>query len=95
MSQKPFCKPYDYSARPHISKSFVPQKEIPEKSWYVTESYISSSNGAPVQTVAQINGPLPSSGEITPLPKTCRVLKYFDSFMQDIEILENAIQHNS
>lgn len=30
MSQIPFCKPYDYSAMPNISKSFVPQKEIPE-----------------------------------------------------------------
>lgn len=60
----------------------------------MTKSYISSSNVAPVQTVAQINGPLPSSGEITPLPKRCPVLRYFDSFMQDIEILENVIERN-
>jgi hypothetical protein len=26
MSQNPFCKPYDYSKAPHISKSFVPPK---------------------------------------------------------------------
>ena len=95
MSQKPFCKPYDYSARPHISKSFVPQKEIPEKSWYVTKSYVSSSNAAPVQTVAQINGPLPSSYEITPLPNRCRVLEYFKTFMIDIENLEDTIERNS
>jgi hypothetical protein len=95
MIQKPFCKPYDYSATPHISKSFVPQKEIPEQSWYVTESYVSSSNAAPVQTVAQTNGPLPSSGEITPLPKRCRVLEYFKTFMEDIENLEDAIERNS
>jgi hypothetical protein len=36
--------PYDYSKAPHISKSFVTQKEIPEKSWYITESYVSSFN---------------------------------------------------
>ena len=56
MSQKPFFKPYDYSARTHIPKSFIPQKKIPEQSWYVTELYVSSSNAAPVHTVAQING---------------------------------------
>jgi hypothetical protein len=51
MSQVEYWKPYDYSKAPHISKSFVPQKEIPEKSWYVTESYVSSSNAAPVPNV--------------------------------------------
>ena len=48
MSQVEYWKPYYYSKAPHISKSFVPQKEIPEKSWYVTESYVSSSNAVPV-----------------------------------------------
>ena len=95
MSQVKYCKPYDYSKAPHISKSFVPQKEIPEKSWYVTESYVSSSNAVPVQTVAQINGPLPSSGEVTPLPKRCRILNYFKTFMEDIESLEETIERNS
>jgi hypothetical protein len=71
MSQVKYCKPYVYSKAPHISKSFVTQKEIPEKSWYVTESYVSSSNAVPVPTVAQVNGPLPSSDEVTPLPKSC------------------------
>jgi cytochrome c553 len=87
--------PYDYSKAPPISKSFVTQKELLEKSWYVTESYVSSSNAAPVQTVAQINGPLPSSGELTPLPKKCRVLNYFKTFMEDIEIFEETIERNS
>jgi hypothetical protein len=95
MSQVEYWKPYDYSKASHISKSFVPQKEIPEKSWYITESYVSSSNVAPVQTVAQVNGPLPSSGEVTPLPKSCRVLNYFKTFMEDIEILEDTIERNS
>lgn len=95
MSQVKYCKPYDYSKAPHISKSFVTQKEIPEKSWYVTESYVSSSNAVPVQTVAQINGPLPSSGEVTPLPKPCRVLNFFKTFMEDIDILEETIERNS
>jgi hypothetical protein len=95
MSQVEYWKPYDYSKAPHISKSFVPQKEIPEKSWYVTESYVSSSNAAPVQTVAQINGALPSSSEVTPLPKRCRILNYFKTFMEDIEILEETIERNS
>jgi hypothetical protein len=45
--------------------------------------------------VAQINGPLPSSGEVTPLPKRCRVLNYFKTFMEDIEILEETIERNS
>jgi hypothetical protein len=94
MSQVEYWKPYDYSKAPHISKSFVPQKEIPKKSWFVTESYVSSSNAAPVQTVAQINGPLPSSGEVTPLPKSCHVLNYFKTFMEDIEILEETIERN-
>jgi hypothetical protein len=31
MSKVEYWKPYDYSKAPHISKSFVPQKEIPEK----------------------------------------------------------------
>lgn len=95
MSQIPFCKPYDYSKAPHISKSFVPPKEIPEKSWYVTESYVSSSNGDPVQTVTQINGPLSSSGEITSFPKRCHILEYFKTFMEDIKILEDAFERNS
>jgi hypothetical protein len=95
MSQVKYCKPYDYSKAPHISKSFVTQKEIPEQSWFVTESYISSSNAAPVQTVAQINGPLPSSGEVTPLPKSCRILNFFKKFMEDIDILEETIERNS
>jgi cytochrome c553 len=95
MSQVKYCKPYDYSKAPHISKSFVPQKEIPEKSWYVTESYVSSSNAIPVPTVAQVNGPLPSSGEVTPLPKSCRILNFFKTFMEDIDILEETIERNS
>jgi hypothetical protein len=95
MSLVEHCKPYDYSKAPHISKYFVPQKEIPEKSWYVTESYVSSSNGAHVQTVAQVNGPLPSSGEVTPLPTHSRVLDYFKTFMKDIKNLEEVIERNS
>jgi hypothetical protein len=95
MSQVEYCKPYDYSKAPHISKSFDPSREIPEKSWYVTESYVSSSNGAPVTPVAQVNGPLPSSGTVTPLPTRCRVLDYFKTFMKGIENLENVIEHHS
>jgi cytochrome c553 len=95
MSQVKYCKPYDYSKAPHISKSFVPQKEIPEKSWYITESYVSSHNAVHVPTVAQINGPLPSSGEVTPLPKNCRILNFFKTFMEDIDILEETIARNS
>ena len=86
---------YDYSKVPHISKSFVTSREILEKSWYVTESYVSSSNGAPVKPVAQVNGPLPSSGTVTPLPTRCRVLDYFKTFMKGIENLENVIEHHS
>jgi hypothetical protein len=95
MSQVEYWKPYDYSKAPHISKSFVPKKELPEKSWYVTESYVSSSNAAPVQNVAQIHGHLQSSGEVTPLPKRCRILNYFKTFMDDIESLEETIERNS
>jgi hypothetical protein len=75
--------------------TFLNLLDIPEQSWYVTESYVSSSNAAPVQTVAQLNGPLPSSGDVTPLPKCCRVLNYFKTFMDDIEILEETIERNS
>jgi hypothetical protein len=88
-------QPINYSKAPHISKSFVPQKELPEKSWYVTESYVSSSNAASVQNVAQIHGHLQSSGEVTPLPKRCRILNYFKTFMDDIESLEATIERNS
>lgn len=94
MSQVEYCKQYDYSKAPHISKSFVPSREIPEKLWYVTESYVSSSNGAPVKPVAQVNGPLPSSGTVTPLPTHCKVLYYFQTFMKGIKNLENVIEHH-
>ena len=95
MSKVEYCKPYDYSKAPHISKSFVPSREITEKSCYVTESYVSSSNGAPVKPVAQVNGPLPSSGNVTPLPTRCKVLDYFQTFMKGIDNLENVIEHHS
>ena len=45
--------------------------------------------------MAQINGPLPSSGEVTPLQKRGRVLDYFKTFVDDIKILEDTIEHNS
>ena len=45
--------------------------------------------------MAQVNGPLPSSGEVTPFPKRCRVLNYFKTFMEDIKILEETIERNS
>lgn len=45
--------------------------------------------------MAQINGPLPSSGDVTPLPKSYRVLNYFKTFMDDIEIFEETIERNS
>ena len=55
MSYVQYWTPYDYSKAPPISKSFVTQKELPEKSWFIEESYVSSHNAAPVPHVAQIN----------------------------------------
>lgn len=54
-----------------------------------------SSNIGQVKTCSQVNGPLPESCHLEPLPKQCQVLKYFDSFMQNIEYLERIVDHNS
>ena len=45
--------------------------------------------------VAQVNSPLPNLGVIAQMPKQFHVLRYFNTFMDDIILLEDAIEKNS
>ena len=80
---------------PPIYETFVPQNDKTSQPWKFIHSNESFLNIVPVKPVAQVNGPLPSSNELVPLPKSCRVLRYFKTFMEDIELLENAIEIHS
>ena len=95
LSNVEYNKPFDYSKLPPIYETFVPQNDKTSQPWKFIHSNESFLNVGPVKPVAQVNGPLPSSEKLLPLPKRCLVLKYFDTFMEDIQLLEKAIEQNS
>ena len=95
LSNVEYNKPFDYSKLPPIYKTFVPQNDKTAQPWKFIHSNESFLNVGPIKHVAQVNGPLPSSEKLLPLPKRSLVLKYFDTFIEDIQLLENEIERNS
>ncbi|PWA92696.1 hypothetical protein CTI12_AA075180 [Artemisia annua] len=95
MENVTYNKPFDYSKMPPITDIFTPQKEKSEQPWYIIKPQEVTYHVAPAKPVVQINGPLPNDNKLQNLPTRCRILKSFDTFMDNIEQLDEAIERNS
>ena len=86
-----YNKPFDYSKYPPLYDTFHSHKEFTE----LPSCLPHIDEPTPVSHVAQVNGPLPSDEKVAPLPKDCRIMRYFKTFMDDIKFLEDIIASNS
>jgi len=82
-----YNKPFNYSK----VVTFVKQQDTSNKPFVITPV----SEVSPKQIGAQINGPLPSLSEFKTKSESFRVIKYFDTFLSDLKILEREIEFNS
>ena len=90
MANVKYNKPFYYSKVPPLYDTFTPQKDQTELPWFLSRI----DEPTPVSNVAQVNGPLPSDEKVAPLPKDCRIMRYFKN-IDDIKLLEDVIACNS